>query len=223
MKDKKVLDTNVSNLSYNSHQVINSVLNIPAVAFNGASEVGKLFSDRSSFLDKLRSGSISGSDVYEQAFALKGKYDVTEFHTKEGMALANLINIAMSPYVDPKLKEKWVYPELSKVNAANAAKGKAQIDLPGVTKVTSSLLSGKGATPATGPGSIEDQVSNILNQLSTTLSSGSKSVTEDDMMYTRRVDELGKLRTRGIVNALQGLPVQSVGSVQLSAPTLGGK
>lgn len=222
MKDKKVLDSSVLNSQYNSNQIINSVLKVPGAAFNGGSEIGKLSTQRSALMDKVRSGLASGSDIFGAVSELKGKYDVADYYSKEGMALANLIDIALSPYVSPDLKAKYVYPELNKVNAYKASKGQAQIDLPGVNKSNSSNVSAAIGQAAAGP-SIEDQVANILNQLTTTLSTGSKSVTEDDMMYKRRIDEQGKLRTRGIVNALQGLPVLSVGNVELKAPTLGGK
>lgn len=145
---------------------------------------------------------------------------VTEGSWEDGARLKSLIDLATAPNLR-KDDYKFAVKQLTKINQARKAKGIAQIDLLG-TRIVDPVP--KEYQPSTSK-DIEKEVQKTLNAILKVASTGGQSVSESTQAYTNRLDEMGKLRVRGMFNAFSGVPLLPVSQQRTPTtynPSLGG-
>lgn len=163
-----------------------------------------------------------GDSVWASKTWMRGikDYATTNGRGVDGAKIAGLMTLATAPNLR-KDDYKFVVKELTKVNQARKAAGIGQIDLLG-TLIKDPVP--KEYQPSTSK-DIEKEVQNTLNAILKVTSTGGQSVSESTQAYTNRLDEMGKLRVRGMFNAFSGVPLLPVSQQRTPTtynPSLGG-
>ncbi len=210
----------MANKVFDAEAMIKQSFRIPAVAFNNASPLAMANMEYTA--SKKAVQKYGGKGISTHGMRGIKDYAADNFWSIDGMKVAQLVQAAAAPRLGSS-ERKFVMKELNKVNAARQKAGIAQIEIPGAYKpdIPAPVSLGTPGDPQSS--AIESQIKGTLDAILGVMSTPSKSVTEDDLMYKNRADEVKQLRLRGILQSAARQPTMAVvASTMPKGPSLGG-